>query len=140
MGADDSRVTVVGPTNQGLAATTMLVMIMPFALLRGFDASTRRTRWFYAGAFGLMAIGALATDRKTGLVVPFVVILYIALPPAGGAEGPTVGLVLLAGAVHFADPGAIGTVFDINQAVSSNSTSTVWVTSPTSRRTCCPIC
>ncbi len=124
LGADDSRVTVVGPTNQGLAATTMLVMIMPFALLRGFDASTRRTRWFYAGAFGLMAIGALATDRKTALVVPFVVLLYIAFyRPRAVLKVLPIGLVLLAGAVHFADPGAIGTVFDVNQAVSSNSTS-----------------
>ena len=38
----DGRVTVVGPTIHGLAATTMLVLVMPFALVRMFDAKSRK--------------------------------------------------------------------------------------------------
>ncbi len=39
----DGRVSVVGPTLHGLAATTMLVIVMPFALVRILDAVTRRS-------------------------------------------------------------------------------------------------
>jgi O-antigen ligase len=120
----EGRVTIVGPTNQGLAATTMLVMMMPFALVRMFDSRPRsRAWWFHAGAFALMVAAALATDRKTALVVPVALLLYITFyRPRQVLRIAPVGLVVLAGVVHFAAPGAIGTVFNLHANLTSRST------------------
>lgn len=127
--ATEGRLIVVGPTQHGLAATTMLVMVMPLALLRVFDASSlrdaasRRSWWLNGLAFALMLAGALATDRKTALVVPVVVILYIACyRPRQVLRLAPVGLVLLVGFVHLVSPHALGTVLNLSSAKSSNST------------------
>lgn len=120
----EGRVTVVGPTQHGLAATTMLVVVMPFALVRVFDATTRRSWWLNAAAFALMLAGAMATDRKTALLVPVAVIIYVACyRPRQVLRLAPVGLVVLIGVVHFASPGAFGTILNINRDVNSNSTS-----------------
>jgi len=119
----EGRVTVVGPTLHGLAATTMLVVVMPFALVRVLDAISRRSWWLNAAAFALMVSAAVATDRKTALLVPVALVLYIAwyrrrqvlrLAP--------IGIIALAGLVHFASPGALGTVLSLNSAAGSTST------------------
>ena len=73
----DGRVAVFGPTLTGLAATTMLLLVMPFAFVRMLDARTRRDRWLYALAVALILAGGTATDKKTALVVPLAVFFYI---------------------------------------------------------------
>ncbi len=119
----EGRVNVVGPTQHGLAATTMLVVVMPLALVRALDARSRRSWWLNAAGFALMVAGALATDRKTALVVPVAVVLYIACyRPRQILRLLPVGLVVLVGLVHVASPGALGTVFDFNSASKSDST------------------
>jgi len=118
----DGRVAVVGPTLHGLAATTMLVVVMPFALVRIFDATSRRTWWLNAIAFGLMVAGAAATDRKTALVVPVAVLIYIAIyRPRKVLRLAPVGLVVLLGLVHFASPGALGVILNPGGALNNNS-------------------
>ena len=74
----EGRVTVVGPTLHGLALTSMLMAVMPFALVRCFDATSRRSRSLNALAVVLMLGAAAATDRKTALLVPVAIVLYIA--------------------------------------------------------------
>lgn len=119
----EGRVVVVGPTQHGLAATAMLVVVMPFALVRVFDAATRRSWWLNAGAFALMLAGAMATDRKTALLVPIAMVIYVACyRPRQVFRLAPLGLVLLVGVVHFASPGALGTVLNLNRAATSNST------------------
>jgi hypothetical protein len=119
----EGRVVVVGPTQHGLAATAMLVMVMPFALVRVFDATSRRSWWLNAAAFALMVAGALATDRKTALFVPLAVLIYIACyRPRRVLRLAPLGLVVLTAVVHLASPGALGTVLNLNRAVNSNST------------------
>lgn len=121
-GSED-RVVVVGPTQHGLAATAMLVMVMSFALVRVFDAVTRRSWWINAGAFALMLAAAMATDRKTALLVPVAMIIYIACyRPREVLRLAPLGLVLLVGVVHFAAPGAIGHLLNVESNVNSNST------------------
>jgi hypothetical protein len=118
----DGRVVVVGPTLHGLAASTMLVVAMPFALVRVFDAVSRRSRYLNALAFALMLAGAAATDRKTALLVPVAVVLYLACyRPRQVLRLAPIGLVLLVGMVHLASPGALGTLFS-QSAVTSDST------------------
>jgi len=119
----EGRLTVVGPTQHGLAAAAMLVMVMPFALVRIFDATSRRSWWLNVLAFLLMVAGAMATDRKTALLVPVAVLIYIACyRPRQVLRLAPVGIVVLLGVVHFASPGALGTVLNVNRAASSNST------------------
>jgi hypothetical protein len=119
----EGRVVVVGPTQHGLAATAMLVMVMPFALVRVFDARTRRSWWCNAAAFALISAGAMATDRKTALLVPVALLVYIAwYRPRQVLRLAPVGLVVLAAVVHVASPGALGTMLNFNRAINSNST------------------
>lgn len=120
----EGRLVVVGPTQHGLAATTMLVVVMPFSLVRVFEATSRRSWWLNAVAVTMMVAGALATDRKTALLVPIAVLIYIACyRPRQVLRLAPAGLVVLLGVVHFAAPGALGAVLNLNRAVGGNSTS-----------------
>ncbi len=124
----DGRVVVVGPTLHGLAATTMLMVTMPFALVRMFDvdraqAGWRRSWWLNAIALALMLVGAASTDRKTALLVPVAVVLYLACyRPRKVLRLAPIGLVALVGLVHFASPGALGTIFTPSAGLASSST------------------
>lgn len=119
----DGRVTVVGPTLHGLAATTMLVVVMPFALVRVFDATSRKMWWLNALAFTLMLVAAAATDRKTALIVPVAVVIYLACyRPRRVMRLAPIGAVVLLGVVHLASPGALGTIFTPSAGLASSST------------------
>jgi hypothetical protein len=119
----EGRVVIVGPTNQPLAAAEMLTLITPFALVRLLDASRGYSRLWNGTAFTLMIAGALATDRKTALVVPVVVVAYVAFYRRRELlRFLPLGIVLLPALIHFASPGALGTVFSVNQAANSSST------------------
>jgi O-antigen ligase len=119
----DGRVTVVGPTIHGLAATTMLVVVMPFALVRMFDSKTFRRRALYGLLFMLMLVAAAATQRKTALFVPVAIVAYLAVyRPRTVLRLAPVGLVLLLGVVHVASPGSLGTIFTPSAGLTSSST------------------
>ena len=119
----DGRVTVVGPTLHGLAATTMLVVVMPFALVRMFDTRSRKSWVLYAFLFMLMIAAATATDRKTALLVPVAIIVYLAFyRPRQVLRLLPIGLVVLVGLVHVVSPGALGTVFTPTAGLESSST------------------
>ena len=118
----DGRVVVVGPTLNGLALAAMLTTVMPFPLIRMLDANTRRRRFLYAGAFILLLAAAMATDKKTAVVVPVGIVAYVTwYRPRQMFKIIPVGLVLLVAIVHVASPGALGSVFDANNKT-SNST------------------
>jgi hypothetical protein len=119
----DGRVIVRGPTDQGLAAATMLVIVMPFALVRVLDATTSKSRWLNGIALALMLAGAAATDRKTALIVPVVVLIYVACyRPRQVLRMAPVGLVAVLAVVHLASPGAIGKLIEPAHSLQSNST------------------
>lgn len=119
----DGRVDVVGPTYHGLAAATMLVVVMPFALVRVLDAKARKSWWLNAIAFTVMLAGAAATDRKTALFVPIAVVLYMTFyRPRQVLRLLPIGLIALVGIVHFASPGAIGGLIKPSRSLYSNST------------------
>jgi hypothetical protein len=118
----DGRVVVVGPTRHGLAATTMLVVVMPFALVRVLEARSRRSLSLNAIAFTLMVTGAAVTERKTALLVPLVVVIYLACyRPRKVLRLAPAGLVALAVLVQFASPGSLGAILDPTGALSSQS-------------------
>jgi O-antigen ligase len=101
----------------------MLVVIMPFALVRVFDAKTRRQWWLNAIAFTLMLVAASATDRKTALLVPIAVVVYFGFyRPRPVLRLAPIGLIALVGLVHFASPGSLGTIFTGTAGLQSSST------------------
>jgi hypothetical protein len=118
----DGRVSVVGPTQHGLAATTMLVVVLPFALVRVFDATSRRSWWLNIIAFALIIAAGAATDRKTALLVPVAVVIYVACyRPRQALRLAPIGLVALVVLVHVASPGALGVILEPGNALNSNS-------------------
>lgn len=119
----DGRVAVLGPTQHGLAATTMLVMVAPFAFVRALDAGRRAMRLRYAAAGVLILASAMATDRKSAFVIPIVIFIYLtAYRPRQILRFAPLWLPLLAVLVHIAAPGSIGHILNINGAASSGST------------------
>ncbi len=121
--ATEGRVSVVGPTIHGLAATAMLVMVMPFAVVRVLDATSRRARWLNGTAVVLIVVAAAATDRKTALLVPLALVLYITwYRPRAMLRVLPLGAVVLLGLVHFAAPGTLGRVINVEAAAKSGST------------------
>ncbi len=118
----DGRPVVVGPTLHGLAATTMLVVAMPFALVRVLDAASRKSWWLNVLALVLMFSGAMATSKRTALVVPIAVILYVALyRPRQMFRYLPAGLACLAVLVHVASPGSLGEILDPGTTTASTS-------------------
>ncbi len=105
------RLTVYGPTSQPLELAALLAMVLPFAVMGGIDAPTRRRRLLYSLAIGLLLAGGVATSRKTSLVAPAgAVALLLAYRPRAVARSLLgLGLVLVV-LVHFSSPGALGSV------------------------------
>lgn len=118
--SDQSRSVIVGPTEHGLAATTMLSMVFPFAIV-GFLDARRDQRWLYALAAALILGAALSTERKTAVVAPLVALAVIAAyRPRGALRLAPLGLVMI-GVIHIAAPGALGTIYELKQPLSSSS-------------------
>jgi O-antigen ligase len=101
------RRSITGPTGHGIAAATMLAMAIPFTLVNMIESVKTARKWRYGAATALLLMGAVATQRKTGLVVPAaavftLVLIYrqrmLKLIPAG------IAIVI---AVQVAAPGAL---------------------------------
>jgi len=121
--ASEGRETIVGPTGHGLAATAMLVMVLPFAIVRVIDATSRRSWWLNGAAVILIVVAAAATDRKTALLVPLALVIYITCyRPRQMLRLLPLGLIIVAGVVHFAAPGTLGRVLNVEEAKNSGST------------------
>ena len=73
------RPDITGPTRHGLAVSTMVAMVMPFALVGAVDSKTRRERLLYGIASVLMVAGCACTLRRTGVILPFVSVSAILL-------------------------------------------------------------
>ncbi len=119
----DGRVQVVGPTQHGLAAATLLVMVMPFALIRVMDTHDRGTRLRNLAVLALLLAAAMATDKKTALLVPVAAVLFVSVYRWRQLiRYAPLAVVVLGGLIHFASPGALGAVLDPQTATGSAST------------------
>ncbi|HEY7120919.1 MAG TPA: hypothetical protein VH329_00040 [Solirubrobacterales bacterium] len=118
--SDQSRSVILGPTEHGLAATTMLAMVFPFALV-GFLDTRGDQRWLYALAAALILGAALATERKTAVVAPVAAgALIAAYRPRGAVRLIPLGLLMIV-VIHLAAPGALGTISELKHPFSSSS-------------------
>jgi hypothetical protein len=115
------RKVIVGPTEHGLAVTSMLALVMPFALI-GIAEARGNLRWYYALAIALMLGAALSTERKTGVIAPVAAAaVFAAYRPRQAVRGIPLLLLMLV-FIKISAPGALGTVFELQSATSSNST------------------
>jgi hypothetical protein len=106
------RLTIVGPGTHPLAPAVMMSLALPFAVVRALDAKERRAKVWYALACGLILAAAMATQRKTSLVLPIAALLVLtAYRPRAMVRMVPIGIGLLI-AIHAIAPGAIGGVTD----------------------------
>ncbi len=117
----EARKTIVGPTEHGLAVTTMLSLVVPFAVVGFMDTKGDR-RWLYAAALGLMIGASLSTERKTGVLAPVAAMAVIAAYRPRAALRMLPLLVVLLVGVKVAAPGALGTITELAGASESDST------------------
>jgi hypothetical protein len=116
----ESRKTIVGPTEHGLAVTTMMVMAVPFAIVGFFEARGNK-RWLYALAVGLILGAALSTERKTAVLTPIAAVLVIAVyRPRAALRMAPLGFFLVV-FIHVASPGALGTISELQGTFTSDS-------------------
>lgn len=104
------RRNITGPTAHGLAATMMLGMVLPFAVVGFMQARDRRRKLLYAAAMALILTGTIATVRKTAGIVPLVAFLVLlAYRPRELLRMVPILLVLVF-AIHALVPGAMGSI------------------------------
>jgi uncharacterized membrane protein SirB2 len=116
----EARKTIVGPTEHGLAVSTMLSLVVPFAVV-GFMERRDSKRWLYALAIGLIFGATLSTERKTGVLAPVAAMLVIAAyrPRAALRMAPL--LLVLVLFIKVASPGALGTITELKETFTSDS-------------------
>ena len=119
------RKQVLGPGVHPLAVTTMMVMVLPFAMIGLINSAERRQRWLYGIAIFLIFAGSLATEKKTGLVgaAAGLAVLFVYRPRQMVRLLPFGALMLVM--VHFFTPGAIGGVVDQFNPAQLNQVNTV---------------
>lgn len=116
----ESRKQIVGPTEHGLAAATMMVMAIPFAVV-GFTQARADRRWLYGVAVALILGAALSTERKTAVLTPIAAFLVVAYyRPRAAVRMLPLGVVML-GFIHVAAPGALGTISELKGTFTSDS-------------------
>jgi O-antigen ligase len=106
------RKTIVGPDGHPLAAAMSLTMVLPFAVMGLFRAERTKHRVLYALATALLLGGAVATQRKTALIVPVATLIVLAAyRPRLALKRLPLGFVLIA-LIVTAAPGALKGVAD----------------------------
>ena len=117
------RPIVVGPTAHGLAVTSMLTIALPFAVLALLEAKEMRKRLVYIVVIGLILAAALATARKTAFVAPLAAFIVLIAYNRQLLRWSPLAVIALIPVIHFAAPGAMGTLTGIlGSAKSSAST------------------
>jgi O-Antigen ligase len=71
------RPLIVGPTRHALSVASILGMALPFAVVLAAIAPSLRRRMLWGLAACVIVAGALATQRKSGVVVPGVALLAL---------------------------------------------------------------
>ena len=117
------RIPVLGPTIHPLAAAQLVAMVVPFAIVGGMYAATKRRRILYLVATLILLAGVFATQRKTGPIVlaAGIITLVIYRPREMLRMAPAGALLLLA--IPLVAPSALGSVRD--QLKPSAATSTL---------------
>ncbi len=117
------RIPVLGPTIHPLAAAQLVAMVVPFAIVGGMYAETKRRRIWYLIATLILLAGVFATQRKTGpIVLAAGILTLVAYKPREMLRMAPAGVFLLL-AIPLVAPSALGSVRD--QLKPSAATSTL---------------
>ncbi|HEX4308139.1 MAG TPA: O-antigen ligase family protein [Solirubrobacterales bacterium] len=118
---DQGRPMIIGPTRHPLSVTSLLGMALPFAIVLAAIAKTTRRRLLWALAAAVIVLGALITQRKSGLVIPaFAILVLFMLRPRQLIRLAPFGLIGLAAAVAIA-PGLFGSLGELGREDSRDS-------------------
>jgi hypothetical protein len=118
---NQGRPMIIGPTRHPLSVTSLLGMALPFAIVLAAIARTTRRRLLWALAGALIVVGALITQRKSGLVIPaFAILVLFMLRPRQLIRLAPFGLIGLAAAVAIA-PGLFGSIGELGREDSRDS-------------------
>jgi O-antigen ligase len=120
---DGNRPQVVGPTDHGLALTSMLTIALPFAILPLLEAKQLGKRVLYLVIIGLILAAELATDRKTAVVAPLAMLVVLMAYRRQLLRWVPIGLIALIPVIHVVSPGTLGTITNIT-ATGGSSAST----------------
>jgi hypothetical protein len=97
---DAGRPLITGPTRHPLSVTSLLGMALPFAVVLAAIAPTTRRRLLWALAAGVIVLGAVITQRKSGLVIPaFALLVLFVMRPRQLIRLAPFGLIALVVAV-----------------------------------------
>ena len=109
LGLDASgRRNITGPAAHGLAATTLLALVLPIALLGLLESRDRRRKLLYGAAVVLIAAGTLSTGRKSAVFIPLGAgIALLAYRPRASIRLLPL-MVVLVPAIHVLAPEAMG--------------------------------
>ena len=108
----DGREDTFGPTDHGLAITTMLTLALPFAVLGLLAARTRGRQILWALVVAVILAGGLATLRKTSMIAPMAALLVlVAYRPRRMLRLAPFGVAMIV-MIHIIAPGALGGVGD----------------------------
>jgi len=118
---DQGRPLITGPTRHPLSVASLLGMALPFAVVLAAIAPTTRRRLLWMLAAAVILLGALITQRKSGLVIPAfaLVVLFVVRPRQLIGLAPY-GLIGLAVAVAIS-PGLFGSFSELGRADSRDS-------------------
>jgi len=118
-----ARPPIVGPTQAPLADATILAIALSFALVFLFHAKRRRDQLLWYIACALLLAGALATGRKSSVLIPVAALIALLLHAPRRAVRFLPALLLLVALVRVIAPHAISSLLYQFETVST-STST----------------
>jgi hypothetical protein len=118
------RRSITGPTSHGLAATAILAMALPFALVGMMESKERREKLLYALATALILTAAMSTLRKSAAFAPAAALLVmLAYRPRALMRLLPLGLLIIV-FIQAAAPGALGSIRKQLEPGRFNSTGT----------------
>jgi O-antigen ligase len=116
------RIPVLGPTIHPLAVAQLLAMVVPFAIVGGMYAATKRRRVLYLIATLIVLAGVFATQRKTGpIVLAAGVLTLVIYRPRQMLRMAPAGILLIL-AIPLVAPSAVGSVRDQLRPSAATST------------------
>ena len=104
---------IVGPTQHGLALASMLTMGLPFAVLPLLEARRPSRRFAYLLIIGLILAADFSTGHKTAFLAPLGAFIVLIVYKRQLLRWTPVALVVLVPVIHFASPGAIGSLTNL---------------------------
>jgi hypothetical protein len=107
---DSAKVIISGPAQHGLALASMLTIALPFAVLPLLEVRRPSQRLKYLLIIGLILAADFATKERTSTFAPIVVFIVLAAYKRQILRWAPLAIIVLIPVIHFAAPGALGSL------------------------------